>query len=277
MKIAILGDIHGNKHALEATLDDLKKQHVDRVIINGDSVNRGPHSVAVLEILFSEDFEFTLGNHDDLVCMWQAKDPKLPQNWQQDPFWRSTAMVARSLERAGYLEKLGQFPLAISIHTRQAPRVMITHGSPRHYREGYGTFTAASVFREIAAKYDAVVFVGSHTHRPLDYFHGDRRFLNTSAVGTPFNRKPDAQYLILEAKNAQWEVEFRHVPYDRQKAIDAFSETGFLEQGGLSAQIFRDELIHLRPLFDPFWQWTEKNTIPRNQTSWNIFKKRHLT
>ena len=51
MRIAILADVHGNLPALEAVLTDIEEQGVDRVIVNGDSVNRGPESVPVMRTL----------------------------------------------------------------------------------------------------------------------------------------------------------------------------------------------------------------------------------
>lgn len=51
MKLAIIADIHGNRYALEAVLIDIARQGVDRVVVNGDMVNRGPDNVAVMERL----------------------------------------------------------------------------------------------------------------------------------------------------------------------------------------------------------------------------------
>ena len=51
MRVAIIADIHGNAGALDAVLNDLQQQGADRVIVNGDVVNRGPDSVEVMERL----------------------------------------------------------------------------------------------------------------------------------------------------------------------------------------------------------------------------------
>ena len=36
MRLAILADIHGNLPALEAVLEDVTKQNVDRILVAGD-------------------------------------------------------------------------------------------------------------------------------------------------------------------------------------------------------------------------------------------------
>ena len=136
MKIAILADIHGNIHSLEAVLEDIERQHVEQVVVNGDLVNRGPNSLAVLERLWGNNFIFTLGNHDDLVRMWVEHDPKIPAAWYSDPFWAGTADLAKELAAAGWIDLLRSFNMRHEICLPGAPRVLIAHGSPRHYREG---------------------------------------------------------------------------------------------------------------------------------------------
>ena len=43
MKIAIISDIHGNLEALKATLKDINKKQVDKIICLGDTIAKGIH------------------------------------------------------------------------------------------------------------------------------------------------------------------------------------------------------------------------------------------
>ena len=43
MKIAIISDIHGNLEALKATLTDIEKRKVDKIICLGDIIAKGVH------------------------------------------------------------------------------------------------------------------------------------------------------------------------------------------------------------------------------------------
>ncbi len=274
MRLAIIADIHGNISALEAVLHDLAKSSFDKVVVNGDMVNRGPHSVEVMERLWEHDFDYTLGNHDDLMRLWVEKSDKIPQHWFGDPFWRATEIAAKSLEKNGWLEAIRQMPMFQKIEVPGAPSLLVSHGSPRHYREGYGAFTKEEVFSELTAEYDADVFIGSHTHRTWeDRFHG-KRFVNTGAVGAPFNSDPRAQYLILTLEAGDWRFEFRKLEYDRAATIDSYTDSGFLENGLLSAEIFREEVRHATPLYDPFWRWADKHNLPRDSKTWEKFKRR---
>ncbi|RME00535.1 MAG: metallophosphoesterase, partial [Calditrichaeota bacterium] len=194
MKLAILADIHGNLQALEAVLADIESLQVDLVVINGDLVNRGPNNIAVMERVWDQGFVITLGNHDDLVRMWVDHD-RIPEAWYTDPFWKGTAVVAESLAESGWLDKLRTLPLTHEIHVEGAASILISHGSPRHYREGYGFYTPVECLAEIAEEYPANILVGSHTHRTYDRRINGHWFLNTGAVGAPFNQDPRAQYL----------------------------------------------------------------------------------
>ena len=50
MRVAAIYDIHGNLPALEAVLEDIARERVDRIVVGGDVVV-GPMTAAVLERL----------------------------------------------------------------------------------------------------------------------------------------------------------------------------------------------------------------------------------
>ncbi|NJN55107.1 MAG: metallophosphoesterase, partial [Anaerolineae bacterium] len=45
MKIAVLSDIHGNLPALRAVAEHVAQWQPDAVVVDGDTVNRGPQSL----------------------------------------------------------------------------------------------------------------------------------------------------------------------------------------------------------------------------------------
>ncbi|GIW35796.1 metallophosphoesterase [Meiothermus sp.] len=299
MRVAILSDIHGNLPALEAVLADLQEVRPRLVVVNGDIVNRGPSNREVLERLLDlssskqgralapEGFWFTLGNHDDLLVKWAQRDPSL-NDLYTDPLFEPTAWSVAQLSR-DHLDWLGSLPFQVVIE--EAPRralgldkaeglgesvlVRATHGSPRHYREGYDEHQTLSTLVEISEDYPARLLVGSHTHRPFMYQLGEALVLNSGAVGAPFNGDVRAQYVVVEIGENHVQVDFRQIPYNLQVALQAYYDSGLMEAGGLGADIFYHETRTARSMLMHFWQWAEAQTRPRDWDSWRLYQVTH--
>ena len=270
--VAILADVHGIVAPLEAALEDVARVAPDTVVFNGDLVNRGPDGVAVLERIEAVPGPRVLGNHDDLMRMWVARDPALPSSWFDEPFWRANAWCAERLLRAGWLDRIESWPYAVRLEVEDGPVALVTHGSPRHYREGYGTHLTDAAVSEIAEMHPVDVLVGSHTHRTLDRTVGRRRVLNTGAVGTPFDGDPRAHYLLLRFDGSAWRPEFRRVPYDRAAALATFETSGYLDAGGLAARIHWLEAATARSFLTPFMMWRdEQDDAGLDLASWRRF------
>src|SRR5690606_13309281 len=223
VRLAVIADVHGNLPALEAVLDDVSRQHVDRLVVNGDLANRGPDTVAVFERTAAAlPGDATLGNHDALMLMWFARRGDGSEPWFDDPFWGTVGWSAVRLEAAGFIDAIERLPMTLTVHEEGTPKLLISHGSPRHYREGYGAELSAETISEITEAHPADVLVGSHTHRPFLTSWGRFTVINTGAVGAPFNGDPRAHYLILELAGGEWVPEFRRVPYDVGAALERF-------------------------------------------------------
>ncbi len=267
MRIAILADIHGNKTALDAVVEDLQNQRVERVIVAGDLVNRGPANREVVEAVQALGWEVIQGNHDQLVVDWVRR--KVPAEWYTDPLWRPLEWVARQVgERVRELEGL---PACARVQVPGAQPVLIVHGSPRHNREGLHPFLRDEKVAEILDGVEEPVVVCAHTHIPLDRRVGRWRVINPGAVGTPFNRDPRAHYTIFTlGRDGTWEVEFRRVNYDRRPVLRAFEESGYLACG-LMAHIFYSEFLHARSLLYHYERWANERRVPLDKTSWYRF------
>lgn len=276
VRLAVIADIHGNADALRAVLADARAQGAERLIVNGDVVNRGPDSVEALTLLLSrDDVSFTLGNHDDLVRLWHGRSETLPGDWFTDPFWGATDWTATELSRAGLLDVPADWPMTRTLEVPGLPPVLIAHGTPTDYRESLSERTDPRRVAELAAelKGGVGVLVGSHIHRPARAERGGVLVLNTGAAGTPMDGDPRAQYLLLTAAPGGWVPELRRVPYDRSGVLRRFGTSGLLDTG-VSAEIFRDEVLTARSLYTPYWVWTEEGGLPRDAATWAAFRQR---
>lgn len=277
VRLAVIADIHGNADALRAVLADAAAQGAERIVVNGDVVNRGPDSVEALALLLArDDVTYTLGNHDDLVRLWHGRSGTLPEDWFTDPFWGATDWTATELDRAGLLDVPADWPMTHTLEVPGLPPVLVAHGTPADYRESLSERTDPARVAELAAELRgrAGVLIGSHIHRPARASRGDVLVLNTGAVGAPMNGDSRAQYLLLTATPGGWVPEPRAVPYDRSGVLRRFETSGLLATG-LSAEIFRDEVVSAQSLYTPYWMWTEAHGHPRDARSWAAFLRQH--
>ncbi|KAF8955224.1 hypothetical protein BGZ46_002692 [Entomortierella lignicola] len=69
----VVGDIHGNlkgfNHFLENIHFDSKK---DKIVLAGDLVAKGPHSLEVIDRAIEINAKCVRGNHDDMVIRWKG-------------------------------------------------------------------------------------------------------------------------------------------------------------------------------------------------------------
>lgn len=83
MKIAIISDIHGNLEALKATLQDIEKRNVDKIICLGDTIAKGAHPKKCLELV-KKNCEIVIQGNTDSYFSKEHKDiDKLPEQEQK--------------------------------------------------------------------------------------------------------------------------------------------------------------------------------------------------
>ena len=63
MRYGIIADIHGNLESLQKVLDFLKGK-IDKLVVIGDVIGYGPDPNECLKLLYQENSQFTLGNHE---------------------------------------------------------------------------------------------------------------------------------------------------------------------------------------------------------------------
>lgn len=274
MRIAVVADVHGNLPALEAVMADIDTQGVDRLIVNGDLANRGPDTGGVYDRLADYLGSATLGNHDDLMLLVTRRRGPTGARWLADPFWGTVAWSAAQLVDKSYLDIIERLPMTIKVEEPSAPSLLFSHGSPRHYREGYGVDLTPETISEITEAHPANVLIGSHTHRPHLVRWGRYTVMNTGAVGCPFNGDTRAHYLILTLKGGEWVPDFRRVPYDLEAAMARVRSSGMLEETGLSATIFYEELRHASSFLVPFLMWCETDKRGKTLEDWHEYRKR---
>jgi len=226
--LAIISDIHGNLEALEAVLEDIQSQGVDKIYCLGDIIGYGPNPGECIDRVMDRAAFTILGNHDQAALF----DPEgFNSGAERAIFW--TRKQLESGDRAANerrWEFLGELP-----RLRREGKFLFVHGSARNPLNEYvfpeDIYNQRKMER-IFSLVEQYCFQG-HTHIPgiftedlnflapeeLDFRYelGEGKALvNVGSVGQPRNGDSRGSYVVLDGSV----VEFRRVAYDLEKTAE---------------------------------------------------------
>ncbi len=218
MKVAILSDIHGNRHAFEAVLADVARQEAQEVWCLGDLVGYGADPDACVELARDHTDVCLAGNHDLAVI------GQIPL----DEFSRGAGLAARWTQEVmapGNLEFLS------SLHPQGAEEgVGLYHASPR---DPIWEYVLSALLAELCLdEQDHRICLVGHSHVALSFNRpeglpatGEPRradseldiafgewILNPGSVGQPRDGDPRAAWMMLDTR--AWTAIFRRTEYD---------------------------------------------------------------
>jgi hypothetical protein len=130
MKLAVLADIHGNYAALQTVAAHIEKLQPDRVVVAGDTVNRGPRPLECLQFIGlkqrTDGWLTVRGNHEDYVLNYTC--PETVPHGLEFELFRSAYWTYQQLN--GNVSTLTEMPLQVDLagpgneNVRPADRVM---------------------------------------------------------------------------------------------------------------------------------------------------------
>jgi predicted phosphodiesterase len=231
LRIAIIADIHGNSIALEAVLDAIRASgEVDEYWVLGDLAAIGPDPVRVLERLSQlPKARFIRGNTDRYLVRDEIPGPGFDQVFGGERrlaahirMARNFAWTTGAVGASGWLPWLEKLPLDFRVSLPDGTRVLAVHASPGT-EDGRGIHPGTpddDLERLIAGAQADLIFI-AHTHLPLDRTAGKARVVNPGSVSNPFPPDLRACYLLLEAGEAGYSLDFRQVDYDHEAVVQA--------------------------------------------------------
>lgn len=225
MTVAALYDIHGNAPALEAVLEAIQKEGVDRIVVGGD-VLPGPLPIECLEALFAlsipVDFIHGNGDREVLAALDGTPSSTLPPHVRAAIEWTGAQLSA------DHRARLNDWPSQLSIDDVGAGSVLFCHATPRNDTEIFTERTPAEVLTPIFGQLPQDIVVCGHTHMQFERVIGATRVVNAGSVGMPFG-DPGAYWLKLGET-----VGFRCTPYDRDAAADRIKASGYPDADGFA-------------------------------------------
>jgi predicted phosphodiesterase len=223
MRIAVLSDLHSNVHALQAVLDRLEHQQIDRVFVLGDIFGYYPWALQVYTLLQALPYPATVikGNHDEMIM-----------KRQQDASWPVNAAYAGAIMQN--LAEITDTPAwewlqALSFHQEcsiDGLHFALIHGTPDDAENGryYPDNTHVFPWFPVAGQY----LLMGHTHYPLTrHLPSGGIMLNPGSVGQPRDGDTAASYAIIDTK-LHTQEHFR-VAYDHERAMRELRELNWPE------------------------------------------------
>lgn len=229
-RIGIISDIHGNLHALQATLQALEELQADRIVCCGDLVGYGANPNEVVELIRDRDIPSIAGNHDHAALLL-TDISYFNQVAKEAVLW--TKKILKE-ENAQFLRDL---PLTIRDEDTD---VFYVHASPKDPGEWNYIITMGDARMNFNYYGEAVCFVG-HSHQPFIIENNDgslhcstrpdievkdacRYLVNVGSVGQPRDRKAKSCFVLYDLEKKL--IEIKRATYDLPAAQRAIIEAG---------------------------------------------------
>jgi predicted phosphodiesterase len=193
MKIALLGDIHGNLPALEAVLNHAKSHGVSSFFNVGNTLGFDIFPDETIQRLQIENAVCILGRFDQRVLKSKAKLDKLKNSATPDQLlflnWIYNNLSVNSLR---YLNSLKQS----SLLTIQKKRILLTSQPPKLQKSSYNTASIST--DDLSFKTPADIIIYCRQQFPYIKRINKTRLINTGAVGYAFDTDIWACYTVLQ-------------------------------------------------------------------------------
>jgi len=246
--VAVLSDIHGNRWALEAVLDDIHRRGIRDMVNLGDSLYGPLDPAGTARILLELDMPTVRGNEDRIILDEPGRHGDSP----------SLPFVQASLapEHCQWLRTLPATAVAFE-------DFFLCHGTPEKDNEyllrevtarGCRLLPAAAIGLKLKSIPQPIICCG-HDHLPAFLRLPDgRRVINPGSVGLPAYRddlpfphameagSPHARYTVVKRSRAGPSIENIAIAYDWQSAAAVAVKNGrpdwaeYLASGRVSSQ-----------------------------------------
>lgn len=223
MKIAIISDIHGNSHALQAVLKDVARRKAGMIINLGDSVYGPLDPLGTIEILMKNEMVHIKGNCDRML-------------WEPIQEQSATLTFVQNQLTKDHIDWLQQHPSQFIIED-----MLCFHGTPtsdevyllEEMNENGAVLKNEKKIMDQIQNIEQQIIVCGHTHIPrVVYLANGKIIINPGSVGLPAYKDelpvmhkmesgtPHAKYVVIEKIFGEWTIEQISVPYNWEEAAE---------------------------------------------------------
>jgi len=212
-RLAAIADIHGNRHALEAVLEDIDRRGIKTVLNLGDQLFGPLDHEGTAALLIARSFPSVSGNQD-------------------------RELVEQGSPHSSWLASL---PLTLQLNG-----MLLFHGTPTKdnvylletvHPDGVSLASSKEIKERLGPVTQTLLLCG-HTHIPRIVQFQDCLIVNPGSVGlqayeddSPLPHcmetgSPHARYAILERRETDWHIDLLALPYDHESAAQTALRNG---------------------------------------------------
>lgn len=214
MRVAVFGDVHGNRYALEAVLKDMEAQQPDEWVNLGDQLFGGADPAGAWNlqqhVRDRHGVREIRGNTDERLGAALTPETKK----------RGMLEWLHSVLPDGAAKYVANLPTSTTLAGGQ---VLAGHGTPTDpweylLRDGKAWASDELVMQRLGEVGEARVVVVGHSH--LEHLRqiGKLTVVNCGAVSRQKDGLPSARWVLLEGEGDVWNVTFKRVAYDVEAA-----------------------------------------------------------
>jgi predicted phosphodiesterase len=226
--ITVISDLHSNKRAIKAAIDQAHSKRTDQLIILGDILTYGIDTIETIELVQKEldaGAKLLMGNHDSMYLQLISGDTNTFNKLRPD-LQESIMYNLDRLDKAQFTK--WSWNQAI-VHNN----IFFSHANPfgdlwSYINDDDDFMVAAMAIK----KKDHLAGIFGHTHRSRCYslkgqditniegLTDDTFIINPGSVGQPRIRPPQATLLRLSSHENRLWAEIEPVQYDMQGHVD---------------------------------------------------------
>lgn len=241
MRVAVITDVHANRHALEAVLAAIDDEHVDAIWCLGDTVGYGPQPNECCALVRERADVCLVGNHD-LVALGELTVSDFNDEAAAAALWTNGVLTPESetflrglspsseQDGAQLFHASARDPVWEYVLTEEAARATFDLTSAAVVLVGHSHVALA-----LRAKNGEIL--GGLAPADTEIELGERWLLNPGSVGQPRDGDPRAAWLLLDLERRF--ASFRRVAYSIEETQSEMRAAGL--PNVLAARLKRGE------------------------------------
>jgi len=228
MRVAIVSDLHGNRRAFEAVLDDLQQVAPDVILHGGDLAAGGAHPEDIIDQVRSLGWPGVRGNTDEMLwspeslAEYAAANPKIERLLAMVQETIPPTLASIGEERLRWLEGLP------AMHSQEG--FSLVHASPNDLWRAPMANARDEELQTTYASLGAPIVVYGHIHCPYVRRLDRMTVVNTGSVSQSYDGDRRASYLLMDGES----MAIRRVDYDVESEARELSRSGLPHAGWMA-------------------------------------------